>query len=244
MTLNKSKVNTDQNLMPKSLAYKYVYQRALIPSLVIILSIILVSVVVFYGVPYFTNHYMDKGTEFSSQSMSVANDNLKNEISKLKDERDELQADYDNYYAENPFNVDIDDSILTVLGTQVNRLTKEYQDLLAQQNQGEQYYYPIEALFSYIDSIRSKNLVIVSLEDKNSADHTADSPLVYENDLGEASFSLHGMCTDSRELSQFLLALNECPQIKTAKILSVETQTVSEDQNLYVFEVSITPNMQ
>lgn len=244
MTLNKSKMNTDQNLMPQSLAYKYIYQRAMIPSLIIILVIVAISVTIFYGVPRITRHYIDSGTELNAQSLALANDTLKNEIEKLTQDKENLTTQKDNYYADHPFNVNIDDSILTVLGSQVDRLTAEYEELLKQQNQVTVVYYPIQEVLAYIDSIRSDNLVIVSLEDKNSADHVEDSPLVYENDLGQASFSLHGMCTDSRELSKFLLELSKCPHITSATILSIETQTVSEDKNLYVFEVSITPSMQ
>lgn len=244
MTLNlrKNKVDTDQNLLPQSLITRYLYQRTVMPVLVVILSIITVSILIFYGVPKITDNIKSKTNELTSQSMLNKNLALSTKLKDLKLQKDLLQNEYDNYYEEHPLNVQVNDSILKTLRSQISALQKELRDLEnAQSNNDIENKYHVEKLLAHIDSIRTEEITVISLEDTLSSKATGDSALVYKNDVGETTFSLHGLATESRALSEFLLAIKECEYIKDAKILSIETQTVSENQNIYVFEVSITP---
>ena len=244
MTLNlrKNKVDTDQNLLPQSLITRYLYQRTIMPVLIVVLSIIAVSVLIFYGVPKITNGIKAKTDELTSQSMLNKNLALATQLKGLKSQKDLLQNEYDNYYEEHPLDVQVNDSILKTLRSQISTLQKELRELEnAQNNNDIENKYHVEKLLTHIDSVRTEEITVISLEDTLSSKATGDGALVYKNDVGEATFSLHGLATESRALSEFLLAIKECEYIKDAKILSIETQTVSEDQNIYVFEVSITP---
>lgn len=244
MTLNlrKNNVDTDQNLMPSSMVYKYLYQRTIVPVLIVVLAIVAVSVLIFYGVPQITENVRNKTDELTAQSLVNKNDALASQLSELEAQKNLLQNEYDNYYEEHPLNVQVNDSILRTLRSQISTLQKELRELENAQSDNEiENKYHIEALLSHIDSIRTEEITVISLEDSKSESATGSNALIYKNDVGEATFSLHGLATESKALSEFLLAIKECEYVKDAKILSIETQTVSEDQNIYVFEVSITP---
>lgn len=250
MTLNfkSNKVNTNQNLVSSSLIYKYLYQRTIIPALIVIIVLAFLSVGVYFGSQKLVETYNEKTLELAAQDLSSANITTNKILTDKTAERDKLQDDYDNYYTKNPVKVQVDDSILTILSNDIKRLEAELKEL-EQQAKPEQgavdvnAKYHIEELLLYIDTIRTQNVVIISLEDNKSAGASGNKHLVYENDVGQASFSLHGMATSSAELSQFMLKLNACEYIEYTRILSVETQSMSDGSNLYVFEITITPKV-
>jgi hypothetical protein len=103
--------------------------------------------------------------------------------------------------------------------------------------------YHIEKLLLYIDDIRNSDIIIVSVEDYKSETATGNQHLVYKDDVGNATFSLHGMATSASALSEFLLALNSCEQLKYTNILSIETQSMDDGTSLFVFEVALTPDL-
>lgn len=241
LNFRKSKVTTDQNLMPQSLITRYLYQRTVMPVLIVILTVVAVSLLIFYGLPQVTENIQEKTNELMSQSLLNKNALLSIKLKDLKSRKDLLQNEYDNYYEEHPLDVQVNDSILKTLRSQISALQQELRDLEDSNNDDIENKYHVEKLFAHIDAIRTEEITVISLEDSFSSNATTDGALVYKNDVGEATFSLHGLATESRALSEFLLAIKECEYIKDAKILSIETQTVSEDQNIYVFEVSITP---
>jgi hypothetical protein len=67
--------------------------------------------------------------------------------------------------------------------------------------------------------------------------------LIYEDELGNVSFSLHGMATSTQELDKFLKLLQNCEYVEDSKIISIETKTFNGGQNLYVFEAIVTPKV-
>ena len=103
--------------------------------------------------------------------------------------------------------------------------------------------YHIEELLLYIDSIRTPEIIIVSIEDATSASATGNQHLVYVDDVGNVSFSLHGVATSSAELSAFLLKLNNCEYLQSTKIVSVETQSMANGDSLFAFEIGLTPRV-
>ena len=250
MTLNgkSNKVSTNQNLVSSSLIYKYIYQRTIIPALIVIIVLAFLSVGVYFGSQKLVESYNEKTLELSAQDLSSTNASTNKILADKTAERDKLQDDYDNYYTKNPVDVKVDDSILTILSNDIKRLEAELKELEQQvkPDQGPvdvNAKYHIEELLLYIDTIRTQNVVIISLEDNKSAGASGNKHLVYENDVGQASFSLHGMATSSAELSQFMLKLNACEYVDYTRILSVETQSLSDGSNLYVFEITITPKV-
>lgn len=247
MTLNfgNKKITSNQNLIPSSLIWKYLYQRTIIPILIAVVSIIVVGVSVFYIVPAITENVEAKTEVLTNQSLAQKNAKDQATLKNLEAKRDEKQNEYDNYYTNNPVedSVNINDSILTELRSEIVRLQQELVNIEnSKENMITDNKYHIEELFSHIDSIRGKDVTIVSIEDQNS--ENANSSLVYKNDVGDVAFSLHGLATDSRSLANFLIDINKCEYVKSSVVISVETHTVSEDQNIYVFEVSITPMLE
>ena len=93
---------------------------------------------------------------------------------------------------------------------------------------------------NYIDQIRSNNVIIISLEDLKTETSTSNKPLVWTSDIGLTTFSLHGMATSSTELSKFITALDSCEYVADTQILSVETQVMKDNTNVYVFEIGIS----
>lgn len=251
MTLNsgKTKIDTNQNLVSNSLVYKYLYQRTIIPALIVIIALAFLSVSLYFGTQKMIDNYNEKALELASQDLSKSNESTQKILNDKTSLRDKLQNQYDNYYVDNPLHVEVDDSILKVLQNDIARLEAELREL---ENQGGSTpskpvdvnkKYHIEELLLYIDTIRTQNVVIISLEDENSASSSGSSHLVYKDDVGRAAFSLHGMATSSQELSQFMLSLNACEYVEYTKITSVETQTLSDGTNLFVFEITITPKV-
>ena len=246
MTLNnKKKISTDQNLIPNAVIHKRLFNMALMPALIAVIAIVIIATAVRYGVPVITENINNKTAEINAKSLTDENEALKGSLSKLEDQRDTLQKTYDNYYQDNPLDVEVNDSILEELEGQIKELEAELQ--LLQDNQNAEIdvlkKYRVEELLSYVDSIRNDKITIVSLEDLVTHGYAGASQLVYENDIGETTFSLHGLATDPNALSEFLLQIKKCDAVKDAKILSIETHTVNEEQNIYVFEVNITPNV-
>lgn len=241
MTLNKPKVNTNQNLMPNRLAYKYLYQRSIMPVLIAVIAIIAISFLIYYGVPQITLWLQNEAFELNSQSLESVNASNKVKLSDKMLLRDSKEEEYNNYYIDNPIQVEIDESILVTLKDEIARLEIELRQLEASNNIPVIEKYNIEKLLLFIDRVRTDDITIVSFEDSNSAEATGNSPLIYQNDIGEATFSLHGFATDVFALSDFLVALNNCTYVASTEIVSVETQTKDSETNMYVFEVSITP---
>lgn len=247
MTLNKPKVNTNQNLIPNQFVYKYLYQKTVAPALIVLITIAFLSIALFYGVQKVTEIFDDKTFEYSAQdltSMNATNSSL------LKDKeaiRDSLQVQYDNYYIDNPIKVDVDDSILVTLQKDIVRLEQTLRDLENAGNNSTpvdvKKKYHIEDLLVHIDKIRTDEIVIISIEDARTTSTSGSSHLVYQDDIGNVSFSLHGMATSSEDLSLFMLQLNEFELVSDTKIVAVETQTMSSGQRLFVFELKITPKV-
>lgn len=245
MTLDfgrKNKIDSNQNLIPPSMTYRYLYQKTILPALITIVSILVISVALFYGVPKITKNIREKTSELTAQSLVNKNNDLAEALVELNEQKQSLKNEYDNYYEKHPLKVQVNDSILKHLREEISALQSELRALEGElSNDALEAKYHVEALLSHIDSIRTSEITVISLEDENSANDAVDSALIYKNDVGEVSFSLHGLATESKALSEFLLAIKECEYVKDAKILSIETHTVSEDQNVYVFEVGITP---
>lgn len=245
MTLDfgrKNKIDSNQNLIPPSMTYRYLYQKTILPVLITVFSILVISVALFYGVPKITKNIREKTSELTAQSLVNKNNDLAEGLAELNEQKQSLKNEYDNYYEKHPLKVQVNDSILKHLREEISELQSELRALEGElNNDALEAKYHVEALLSHIDSIRTPEITVISLEDENSANDAVDSALIYKNDVGEVSFSLHGLATESKALSEFLLAIKECEYVKDAKILSIETHTVSEDQNIYVFEVSITP---
>ena len=245
MTLDfgrKNKIDSNQNLIPPSMTYRYLYQKTILPALITIVSILVISVALFYGVPKITKNIREKTSELTAQSLVNKNNDLAEALVELNEQKQSLKNEYDNYYEKHPLKVQVNDSILKHLREEISELQSELRALEGElSNDDLEAKYHVEALLSHIDSIRTSEITVISLEDENSANDAVDSALIYKNDVGEVSFSLHGLATESKALSEFLLAIKECEYVKDAKILSIETHTVSEDQNIYVFEVGITP---
>lgn len=245
MTLDfgrKNKIDSNQNLIPPSMTYRYLYQKTILPALITIVSILVISVALFYGVPKITKNIREKTSELTAQSLVNKNNDLAEALVELNEQKQSLKNEYDNYYEKHPLKVQVNDSILKHLREEISALQSELRALEGElSNDALEAKYHVEALLSHIDSIRTSEITVISLEDENSANDAVDSALIYKNDVGEVSFSLHGLATESKALSEFLLAIKECEYVKDAKILSIETHTVSEDQNIYVFEVGITP---
>ena len=246
MTLNtKPKINKDQNLISAQLTYKYIYQKTMMPALIIIIAIAFISVALFYGVQKGAEVFDDKSFELISQDLSESN---KANANLLKDKtaiRDGLQSEYDNYYINNPIDVQVDDSILTILQNDIVRLEQSLRDL---ENSGKEEVvvdvlkkYHVEELLLYLDEIRNDDIILVSIEDARTESSTGNSHLTYEDDIGGVSFSLHGISTSSDKLSTFLIDISNYELVKDAKIVAVETQTMSDGSRLYVFEIVITP---
>ena len=242
---NKKKISTDQNLIPASLLSKRLLNMSLVPGLIAIISIVLIATVIRYGVPAITKSIDNKTAEITAKSLTDDIASLKDNLVKLEDEKAGLQNEYDNYYINNPLNVEVNDSILQELEGQIKDLEAELRLLQNGANADVDVLekYRVHELVSYLDKVRSENITIISLEDLKTLGYAGSDQLVYENDVGETSFSLHGLATDPNALSEFLLQLKKCDVIKEAKTLSIETHTVNEEQNIYVFEVSITPNI-
>lgn len=245
MTLDfgrKNKIDSNQNLIPPSMTYRYLYQKTILPALITIVSILVISVALFYGVPKITKNIREKTSELTAQSLVNKNNDLAEALVELNEQKQSLKNEYDNYYEKHPLKVQVNDSILKHLREEISALQSELRALEGElSNDALEAKYHVEALLSHIDSIRTSEITVISLEDENSANDAVDSALIYKNDVGEVSFSLHGLATESKALSEFLLAIKECEYVKDAKILSIETHTVSEDQNIYIFEVGITP---
>jgi hypothetical protein len=245
MTLNSNKVNTNQNLIPSKLTYKYLYQKTVIPALIVIIAVAFLSVVVFHGGQKLVDMFNNRSIEYESQSLADKNIEYSQTLGNKTNLRDKLQNQYDNYYKNNPIKVTVDDSILKVLQNDIARLKKELAalDSTPEKPVDVNKKYQIDELLLYIDNIRTQNIVIISMEDNKSETASGSNYLVYQNDVGQATFSLHGMATSSLELSSFMLSLNECQYIASTRIVSVETQTLSDGTSLYVFEIGITPKV-
>lgn len=247
MKLNgKTKLNTNQNLIPNKLIYQYLYQKTLFPAIILVISLIVLSVGLYFGCKSLTDFYTNQAAELAAQDLSAANANATAALAQKEKERDELQNEYDHYRENNPPNVVVDDSILKVLNDEIVRLKAELEALNQQPDEeptvdvAERYH--IDELLLYIDKIRTQNVIIISLEDERSASSNSSNHLVYIDDVGNAGFSLHGMATSATELSRFMMELNNCEYIAYTKIVSVETQAVS-GRSLYVFEMIITPKV-
>jgi hypothetical protein len=244
MTLNSKKVNTNQNLIPNSLTYKYLYQRTILPAVIIVIFIAFASVAIFYGSQTLTEKYNEMAIELENKDLTSDNAMLKDQLNDKEQEKNSLQNTYDNYYNDNPFNVNIDESILVTLNAEIARLEKELKDIIGNNNVVDTTVrYHIEKLLLYIDDIRNSDIIIVSVEDYKSETATGNQHLVYKDDVGNATFSLHGMATSASALSEFLLALNSCEQLKYTNILSIETQSMDDGTSLFVFEVALTPDL-
>lgn len=246
MTLNgKPKISKDQNLIPAQLTYKYIAKKITTPALIIVIAIAFISVALFYGVQKGSEIFDDKTFELISQDLSESN---KANANLLKDKtaiRDGLQSEYDNYYINNPLDVQVDDSILTILQNDIVRLEQTLRELENSKDDDvvidvlEKYH--IEELLLYIDEIRSDDIILVSIEDARTEGSTGSDHLTYEDDIGTVSFSLHGIATSSDKLSKFLIDITEYELVRNAKIVAVETQTLSDGSRMYVFEILITP---
>lgn len=248
MTLNKKgKLSTNQNLMPNKLLYQYLYQRTIVPALILVVSIILLSGAVYVVTTSATTWFNEKAAELVLQDLSQSNKQDYDLLQDKKQERDDLQKEYDNFYINNPFNVKVDDSILKTLAEQIAIIKAELKELENRPTEGPVVEtsdrYHIDELLLYIDKIRTQNVVIISLEDENSSQASGSNHLVYLDDVGNAAFSLHGMATSATELSRFMTSLNQCEYVSYTKIISVETQTLSDGRSLYVFEIAITPKL-
>ncbi len=242
--LNSKKVNTNQNLIPNSLIYKFIYQKTILPAVIIIIAIVFASVAVFYGSQSLTEKYNEMSIELQNKDLTSDNAMLKGQLHDKEQEKNALQNTYDNYYNDNPFNVNIDESILVTLNSDIARLEKELKEIIGNNSVVDvAVRYHIEKLLLYIDDIRTSNIIIVSVEDYKSETATGNQHLVYVDDVGNATFSLHGMATSAESLSEFLLALNSCEQLKATNILSIETQSMDDGTSLFVFEVALTPDL-
>ena len=247
MTLNTKKVNTNQNLIPQKMVYKYLYQKTVIPAISIIVAIFLICAVGYYSSISLTENYIEKTGELQAQDLTEQNKYNKEMLAEKEQERDDLQNKYNNYYNDNPFNVNIDESILNRLQTDLNRLQAELDELLAEDGKDDvvtvQKKYKINELMNFIDQIRSNNVIVISLEDIKTETSTSSEPLVWTSDIGLTTFSLHGMATSSTELSKFILALDNCEYVADTHIVSVETQIMDDGTNVYAFEVGISPKV-
>lgn len=250
MTINnKKKVGNDQNLIPSSLVNRRLLNIILMPALVSVIAIILVAALIRFGIDYTVPKLTDKLQleidDVTKQSLVDQIEKLKVEIEDIEAEREEKQNAYDNYYENNPFDVVVDQSNLAALQNTIDRLEAELKNLEAGDGLVEVLEkYRVQELFAHIDSIRTENVTLISMEDLVSFGYASSSShLVYENDIGETTFSLHGLATNPNELSTFLMNIKKSDAVKDAIILSVETHTVNTDENIYVFEVHITPNV-
>ena len=244
MTLNSKKANTNQNLIPDSLIYKYLYKRTALPAVIIIIVIAFASLALFYGSQSFIEKYDNLAVELENKDLTSDNAMLKDQLNEKEQEKNSLQNTYDNYYNDNPFNVTIDESILVTLNADIARLEKELKDIIGSNTVVDTTVrYHIEKLLLYIDDIRNSDIIIVSVEDYKSETATGSQHLVYKDDVGNATFSLHGMATSAAALSEFLLSLNACEQLKYTNILSIETQSMDDGTSLFVFEVALTPDL-
>lgn len=247
MTLNTKKVNTNQNLIPQKMIYKYLYQKTIVPAVSIIVAIFLIFAVGYYASTTLTENYIEKTEELKSQDLTTQNKYNQEQLDKKEDERDALQNTYDNYYNDNPFNVNIDESVLTRLKANLQQLEKELEGLLADSGNNEHtpvaQKYKINELMNFIDQIRSNNVIIISLEDLKTETSTSNKPLTWTNDIGLTTFSLHGMATSSTELSKFILELDNCEYVSDTQIISVETQVMEDGTNVFVFEVGVSPRI-
>ena len=241
MTLNTKKVNTDQNLVSKKLVYKYMYQRCSIPALVMIILIVAVSFLAYYGIPRITQYFIDQEYYLSSQSLADSNATNAQILSDKEAELAAKQEEYDNFYINNPIEVEVDDSILTILKDDIARLEQELRELQESNSIPIFEKYPINELMNYLEDNRPKTVGIISIEDVNSQGSSGESFLIYQNDLGQATFNIHGMATSSADLADFFTAIQNCPYLLSSNIVSVETQTMDDSSNLYVFEISLTP---
>ena len=247
MKLNgKSKLDTNQNLIPNKLIYQYLYQKTLMPAIILVVTLLALSVGLWFGVKGLTDFYSNQAAELAAQDLSASNKNASAILAQKEEEMNRLQDEYDHYKENNPPNVQVDSSILKVLENEIVRLKAELEALNKVPDEepvvdvNERYH--IDELLLYIDKIRTQNVIIISLEDDNSASASGSNHLVYVDDVGNAGFSLHGMATSATELSRFMMELNKCEYIAYTKIVSVETQSMS-GRSLYVFEMIITPKV-
>ena len=76
MTLNsgKTKIDTNQNLVSNSLVYKYLYQRTIIPALIVIIALAFLSVSLYFGTQKMIDNYNEKALELASQDLSKSNE--------------------------------------------------------------------------------------------------------------------------------------------------------------------------
>ncbi len=243
----KGKVNTNQNLIPDKLIYQYLYQKTIIPAIALVIGIVVLSVALYFGCQGLTTFYSERAAELAAQDLSQAKAQAQSQLDAKEQEKENLQNEYDNFYDNNPLDVKVDDSILKVLGDEINRLKAELEALNNKPEEGPvvdvNSRYHIDELLLYIDKIRTQNVTIISIEDEASANASGSNHLVYVDDVGKASFSLHGMATSAPELSRFMMDLNNCEYIEYSKIISVETQSLADGRSLYVFEITITPKV-
>lgn len=244
MTLNKQKVNTNQNLIPASLTYKYLYQRTIVPALIVVIAIVFLCLGAFYGSQSLTEKYEELAVELQDRDLAEDNTLLQSQLTEKEKEKDSLKETYENYYKNNPFDVNIDESILVTLNSEIARLEEEIKKITNDDVVDDVLVrYHIEELLLYIDSIRTPEIIIVSIEDQNSSSATGNQHLVYVDDVGNVSFSLHGVATSSESLSSFLLKLNSCEYLQATKIVSIETQSMANGDSLFAFEIGLTPRV-
>ena len=87
MTLNKPKVNTNQNLIPASLTYKYLYQRTIVPALIVVISIVFICLGAFYGSQSLTEKYEDWAVELQDRDLTEDNALLQSQLTEKEKEK-------------------------------------------------------------------------------------------------------------------------------------------------------------
>lgn len=246
---NKNSVDRNQNLIPAKLIANYLYQRTLVPAIIVIVVIFFGAGLLFVGINSLTESYSQKASELASQDLSVGISQLQGNLDEQTQIKNDLSNQLNEYWDTHPLDTFVDESRVNALKNQVERLKKELADLEATpdapvtpEEASDKYH--IEDLMLYIDKIRTQDVIIVSLEDSGSENaNPSTGYLIYQNDLGKVSFSLHGMATSTQELDKFLKLLQNCEYVENSKIISIETKTFNGGQNLYVFEAIITPKV-
>ena len=242
---NKKNLNTNQNLMPGNLLRSYLIQKTIVPALILVVAIILLSSGFYFGMQYYTEYLTETADELKSKDLTKENADAQATLEEKESEKANLEANINDYWNNNPINVYVSDEQVKKLESSLEQLKAEFENLSSQPEdkpvEEPSNRYRIDELLLYIDKIRTQNVIIISLEDENSSSAQGSNHLVYQDDVGNAYFSLHGMATSASDLSKFMTDLNNCEYIASTAIVSIETQSLSNGQNLYVFEITIMP---
>lgn len=165
----KKKVSKDQNLIPQSMISNYILKKTVTPALVIVIVVIAFAVAITYIIPQYIETIRQETILLESQSLVEDNEMLSVRLAEINAEIAALQQEYNDYYVNHPVVADVDNSILGKIQEQINALKAELAELEKEALKADEKEsftrYPMHMLSDYIDSIRTDDIVIISLED-------------------------------------------------------------------------------